>query len=114
MASNLVKALRLGDETLERDPLKREMNNRLIATIVLMDHTLSPSINLPCYFSLTEFLPRPCDDEEFLSLKLRAQPLAENLPRPNLIAAMLDLSHLFAEVCLYHRQGGGPRRMATS
>ena len=105
MACSICKILRLSDEPSETDPLKREMPLRLLSAVVLIDRTLSPSLNIPCYFSSGEIIPEPCDDEELARIKIRAPPVAQ-VPRANLIAEILRLSEDFRQICLHHRQRG--------
>lgn len=102
----MAKILRLSEDTGETDPLKREMSHRLMCTIAVMDRTLSPSLSLPCYMSLSDIVPRPCDEEEFRRIKMRAPPVVSETPPANLAAEIFTLSHLFCQVCLYHRNGG--------
>jgi hypothetical protein len=105
MASCMCKILRLSEEPSESDPLKRELCLRLLSTVVLMDRTLSPSLNVPCYFSPDEVVPQPCDDEELARIKTRVPRVARE-SSANLITELLRLSQDFRQICLHHRQGG--------
>jgi hypothetical protein len=107
MASSMCKISRLSEDLPQSDPLEREMCLRLLSTVGLMDRTLSPSLNMPCYFSPQEAMPEPCDDEELARIKSRT-PRVSNEPSANLIAELLRLSQDFRQICLHHRQGGSP------
>jgi hypothetical protein len=105
VACSICKILRLSDESSETDPLRREMALRFLSTVVLMDRTLSPPLNIPCYFSSGEIIPEPCDYEELARIKTRT-PLVAQVPRANLTAGILRLLEDFRQICLHHRQGG--------
>lgn len=108
MASNLVKSLRLTENPLEGDPIREECCRRVVCTVVLMDRTLSSSLNLPCCFSLHQCFKEPCTEQELKSMGSARKNVMDHLEleTPNLIAAIFRLSHLFCEVCIYHRHGG--------
>lgn len=99
----MAKVMRLTEDPLGADPFKREMSRRLAATIVLMDRTLSPSLNMTPYFDVREQFQEPCSDEELESLKSGIRIEEQT---PSLIAGILRLSQLFCRVCLFHRHGG--------
>lgn len=101
----MCKALRLTEDSFEPDPLKRELSRRLISTVVLMDCTLSPSLNASCYFSSSETTSEPCDDDELAKIRARAPALPQDPPSAGLLAEILRQSKLFRQVCIYHRQG---------
>lgn len=105
IASSMTKVMRLVEDPLGADPYRREMSRRLVATIVLMDRTLSPSLNMTPYFDLQVKISEPCSEEELQSMKSGVR-LDEQTVQVKLIAELLNLSHLFCRVCLFHRHGG--------
>lgn len=108
MASNLAKVLRLDEDPLQSDPLRSEMCRRLICTIAVMDHLLSPSLNISCHVSLSDYIKLPCTNDELQAIKYRGRQISSLDSSPaNIIAEIMSLSHFFCEVCLYHRNGGG-------
>jgi hypothetical protein len=72
-----------------------------------MDRNLSPSLNIPCYFPLNQTFEEPCAEEDFNRMGTNNRDLLDRMETrlPNLKAALFRLSHLFCQLCIYHRQG---------
>lgn len=106
-----MQGIRPTEEAFEPDPLKRELSRRLLNTMVLMDCTLSPSLNATCYFSPSELTPEPCDDDELARIRNRAPALPQEAPSAGLLAEILRQSQVFRQVCVYHRQGSNTEQL---
>lgn len=101
-ACTTAKLLRIEDPT-NMDALKRESCRRLMCTLLVMDRTFSPSINMPCCLEVDKPIADPLPDNEF-------DGLATGSPahgyKGNLVLEIVKLANLFMGVCLYHRQHG--------
>jgi hypothetical protein len=109
-ASSVAKLLRLREDHVNSTPFRREMCRRLLCTLLIMDRTLSPSLNIPCNFRPEETINEPLPDNHL-------QNLASGIPvhgySGNLILEILDLSEIFRRVCVYHRERGNDDEWRT-
>ena len=93
------------DDTLDSDPVRVEGCRRTMCTIVLMDRTLSPSLNVPCCFEPQQVFKQPGADAHLGLMRSRITGVdTVDEGGPNLIAEIFRLSQLFCQLCLYHRQ----------
>ena len=58
-ACGMAKVLHLKEDLSNIPPFNREMNKRLLYTLAVMDRTLTPSLNRPCYISADEVIGDP-------------------------------------------------------
>lgn len=104
----MIKSLRLTADSLEGDPLKIEYCRRAVCTVVTMDHTLSPSLNMPCLCTFEQRFKNPYSEKDLESIGRSETACIDPLEvkPPHLIAEISNLSQMFCQVCVYHREGG--------
>lgn len=96
-ATNLLRTLKLLDTDSEVDPLRHELNLRMVATLALMDRLLSFTLRLCPYLTMSEKPSRILGDYEFWALKRRTRA-ASHLPDDKLTQQILDLADLLYSV----------------
>lgn len=101
-ASTTAKLLRIED-TSNMDAMTRESCRRLMCTLMVMDRTLSPSLNMPCSFETEKAIADPLPDNEYEGIATGSAPHGYN---GNLMSEIVKLANLFMGVCVYHRYHG--------
>lgn len=66
-ACNMAKILHLREDQTNITAFNKEMSRRLLCTLAVMDRTLTPSLNRPCYFSPEELISDPLPENGMLA-----------------------------------------------
>ncbi|KAH7018174.1 uncharacterized protein B0I36DRAFT_36377 [Microdochium trichocladiopsis] len=71
IAANMIQLLRIMEFDSEIDPIRIELDRRLVATMMIMDHLVSGSLRLPLLISSQYATPTVMNEDEFWALKRR-------------------------------------------
>lgn len=91
----MIQLLRIMEPGGEIDPVRLELDRRLVATMMIMDHLVSGTLRLPLLISKQYAMPTIMNEDDFWALKRRtAGPIiADGLAIPNRILKLSSLLH---------------------